>query len=65
MGALEIARHSHRTITWGFKINDALKKLDPEPEAPAGAPPGGVPGPPGGMTGATTTPGMPGGAPVY
>ncbi len=73
--ALELARHSHRTITWGFKVNEPLKKLDPEPadETPAGGNPGAMTGGApmiggfpmtGGapMTGGTTGVGGPGGA---
>jgi hypothetical protein len=34
--ALQLAYHSHRTVTAGLKINEELKKLDPEPEGTAG-----------------------------
>ncbi|MFQ3649860.1 MAG: hypothetical protein SNJ75_05955 [Gemmataceae bacterium] len=59
--ALEIALHCHRTVTWGLKINEELKNLDPLPEKPEGSDatspaPGGSPAA-GGMS-------MPGGAPV-
>ncbi|MFO0879652.1 MAG: hypothetical protein U0840_20085 [Gemmataceae bacterium] len=59
--ALQVAYHSHRTMASGFKINEELKKLDPEPEgeaAPAsGAPPGGAP-PGGAMMGGAPPSGM-------
>jgi hypothetical protein len=54
VNALLLPYHSHRTITWGYVVNEDLKKLDPEPveEAPQPATGGG---------GNTTTP-PPGGA---
>jgi hypothetical protein len=57
--ALEVALHSHRTVTWGLKLNEELKKLDPLPEKPEGTPDAG--GNPGGMPGATPPVGGPGG----
>jgi hypothetical protein len=65
--ALEVALHSHRTVTWGLKINEELKKLDPVPENPDSAAtdssatggPGAVAGGPGAMPGGPGA--MPGG----
>ena len=55
LDALELSLHSHRTVTWGLKINEELKKVDPDPTqeggetsgGAAGSPMGGGPGPAG------------------
>jgi hypothetical protein len=65
---IALARHSHRTVTGGLKVNPELKALEPveaPPEgadAPAGGAPGGAPGGrPGGMQmGGGPGPGGPG-----
>lgn len=42
---LALAHHSHRTVTAGLKVNEALKKLDPDPDGGTeGAPAAGAPG---------------------
>lgn len=58
---LEIGRHSHRTAVAGLKVNEELKKLDPDDKPPEGTPggaPGGIPGmtPPGAMGGGIPSP---------
>lgn len=64
--ALALGRHSHRTVTSGLKVNEALKKLEPveEEAAPGGGPPGspgsmppGMMMPPGGSPGSGPPPG--------
>jgi hypothetical protein len=58
--ALEVALHSHRTVTWGLKLNEELKKLDPLPEKPETTDSGGaIGGAPGGAAGGA--PAMPDG----
>src|SRR5262249_43274082 len=61
VNALAVPYHSHRTITWGYVVNEDLKKLDPEPveeASPATTPaPGGggaAPAPGGAGAGAGT-----------
>jgi hypothetical protein len=71
LDALEVGLHSHRTVTWGLKVNEELKKLDPDPvvegvdpnAAPVGGPMGMMPmgGPGSSSTPGPGGPGLPGG----
>lgn len=64
--ALMLGLHSHRTVTAALKINEDMKKLDPDPEGDAAAAPadgGGMMGggmSPGGATGSADSGRMPG-----
>ncbi len=52
--SLELGYHSHRTITAGLKVNEELKKLDPDLETPAAGGTGETAGPGSSESGATT-----------